>query len=82
MEAQGSDDEFVELVDDDQEVLQVEDLSDLRNNEQQKGSIQSEWQSVEKDGSALSKIQELNRVYERKDLLVVKDYKLYRLKST
>ncbi len=82
MEAQGSDDEFVELVDDDQEVLQVEDLSDLRNSEQQKGSIQSEWQSVEKDGSALSKIQELNRVYERKDLLVVKDYKLYRLKST
>ena len=82
MEAQGSDDEFVELVDDDQEVLQVEDLSDLRNSEQQKGSIQSEWQSLEKDGSALSKIQELNRVYERKDLLVVKDYKLYRLKST
>ena len=82
MEAQGSDDEFVELVDDDQEVLQVEDLSDLRNSEQQKGSIQSEWQSVEKDGSALSKIQELNRINERKDLLVVKDYKLYRLKST
>ena len=82
MEAQGSDDEFVELVDDDQEVLQVEDLSDLRNSEQQKGSIKSEWQSVEKDGSALSKIQELNRINERKDLLVVKDYKLYRLKST
>ena len=82
MEAQGSEDEFVELVDDDQEVLQVEDLSDLRNSEQQKGSIQSEWQSVEKDGSALSKIQELNRINERKDLLVVKDYKLYRLKST
>lgn len=82
MEAQGSDDEFVEIVDDDQEVLQVEDLSDLRNSEQQKSSIKSEYKSEDKDGSTLSKIQELNRIYERKDLLVVKDYKLYRFTST
>lgn len=82
METKRTDNEFVELVDDDQEALLIEDLSDLRNFELQKSNIQSEWQSVEKDGVLLNKIQELNRVYERKDLLVVKDYKLYRLKST
>ena len=57
-------------------------MSIVLNSDQRKSSIQSEFQSVLKEVNALTKIQELNKVLERKDLLVVKDYKLYRLKST